>query len=190
MYDVDSPFPFSPSRQEGEPTDNVFQNILNTPQRRMRARRQVSRQVQENINGSPRRRRVAPSQPLKPVRSAEGLPSLSSNQGKQHSVSELVRDLSRRQSITHQLGVDFSHHSRSVCTCQPSRSQSHARYQCQETCRSNPTRISGFVPGRKCLAMHRDLALRLTRRRIFSGLFKHPRLQELGHPISSNQTGP
>ena len=71
-------------------TDNFFQDILNTPQRRMRARRQVSQQEQENIDGSPRRRRVAPSQPLDPVRSAQGLLSLSPDQRKQHSVSELV----------------------------------------------------------------------------------------------------
>ena len=70
--------------------DNFFQDILNTPQRRMRAHCQVSRQEQENIDGSPRRCRVAPSQPLDPVRSAQGLLSLSPNQRKQHSVSELV----------------------------------------------------------------------------------------------------
>lgn len=70
--------------------DNVLQDILNTPQRRMQARRQVTRLEQEVLNGSPRRRRVVPSQPLEHVHSAERRPSVSSGRNLCPASFELV----------------------------------------------------------------------------------------------------
>jgi hypothetical protein len=56
----------------------------------MQVRRQVTRLEQEVLNGSPRRRHVAPSQPLEHVHSAERRPSVSSGRNPRPESFELV----------------------------------------------------------------------------------------------------